>query len=80
MYLRVGANQRMYARRSYTMLAYLGDLGGLLDIIWIIGAVLTAALTRDVLQAAMITNSYHVQKYNHDNSEYYPSEGGIDNH
>ena len=60
MYLRVGSNQRMYARRSYTMLAYLGDLGGLIDIIWIFGAFLTAIMTRNVLQAAMITDSYHV--------------------
>ena len=60
MYFRAGSNQRTYARRSQTMIAYLGDLGGLIDIIWLIGALLTATMTKDVLAAAMINNSYHV--------------------
>ena len=56
----------------------MGDLGGLIDIIWVLGACITAALTRNVLEAALITDSYQIQKYNNDDSEYYKSTGGLD--
>ena len=61
------------------MIDYLGDLGGLIDIIYIIGGLLTLFLTRNALQAALITDSYQIQKYNHDESEYYATRGGTEN-
>ena len=70
-YFRVSSRTRLYTRKQYTALAYLGDLGGLIDIIWVLGACITAGLTRNVLQAALIQDSYQIQKYNNDDSEYY---------
>ena len=78
MYLRVSSLQRIYARSSYTMMAYLGDLGGLIDIIWITGALITTILTKNLFEAAMIKNSYKIQKYTHDDAEFYATEGGTD--
>ena len=39
----------------------------------------TQFLTRNALQAALITDSYQIQKYNHDESEYYATRGGTEN-
>ena len=61
-------------------MAYLGDLGGLIDIIYIVGGLLTAIFTRHALQSALITDSYQIQKFNHDESEYYPTKGGTEAH
>ena len=71
MYLRASPSTRTYERTSYTMLAYLGDLGGLIDIVWILGGMITAILIRNTFEAALISDSYQIQKYNHDYSEYY---------
>ena len=58
------------------MLAYLGDLGGLFEISWIVGAFLTGLITRNALKAALISDSYQIQKYGQDNSEYYTTKRG----
>ena len=63
-YLRVSPSTRLYTRWQYSIMAYLGDLGGLIDIIQLVGLLLTTFLTRNVLEAAMITDSYQIQKFN----------------
>lgn len=40
-YLRANNEERLYKRESYDMLTYLGDLGGLADILRIVGVSLT---------------------------------------
>ena len=70
---------RSYTRNQYTILTYLGDVGGLIDIVWIVGGLISAALTRDALAAAMIRNSYQVQGYNGDNCQYYETTQGGNN-
>ena len=77
MYLRASPSTRTYSRISYTMLNYLGDLGGLIDIVWILGGVITAILIRNKFEAAVISDSYQIQKYNRDYSEYYSSSNSV---
>ncbi len=52
---------------------FLGDLGGLMDIIWVTGGWITAFLTMNSFLAELIKDSYLIQRYNHDTSEYYPT-------
>ena len=49
MYFRASSSTRVYSRRSYTVTMYLGDLGGLIDIIWAVGTLISAFFTINAL-------------------------------
>ena len=55
------------------MLAYLGDVGGLIEIVFLtIGGSMAFIIDRN-FTAAIIRDVYKVQKYTRDHSEYYKS-------
>ena len=45
-YFRVAAKNRTYSTEPYQILDLLGDMGGLLDIVYVIGLVLTSSLVK----------------------------------
>ena len=53
-YLRSYNEQRFYKREGYSALDYLGDLGGLLDVLLIVGGLFTAIFAKKLFKAALI--------------------------
>ena len=64
---------REYRRETYSLLEYLGDLGGLIDIIFILIAALVNTIIERQFNAAILGQTYQVQTYNQDQSEFYES-------
>ena len=60
-YLRANNEQRLYKREGYDMLTYLGDLGGLADVLLIAGSSLTGLFSAKLFQAALISSAYKIQ-------------------
>ena len=58
----------------YKILDLLGDMGGLLDIMNAFGVLLTLSVVRDAFNRSLLRDTYQVQGYTVDNSEYYPSK------
>lgn len=54
----------------------MGDTGGLLKFIMVVGSAITAILTGTHFQAALIQAVYHIQNYSADETEYYTSSRG----
>ena len=73
-FFRADSEQRFYKREGYDMLTFLGDLGGLFDIIMIIGWGLTSIFAGNLLTAALIGEVYKIQNYFRDSSEFYESK------
>ena len=46
----------------YDLLTYLGDLGGLFDIAFFIGKLLTMSITAKFFNAALISQAYRIQQ------------------
>ena len=60
-YLRADNKMLLYKREEYDLLTYFGDIGGLLDFVFLFGwAVSTAFVTR-LLHASLIKSAYRVQ-------------------
>ena len=57
-YLRQDELKRFYKREEYDVLTYLGDLGGLLDLIILMGVALSSPFVLRMLHAALIKKSY----------------------
>ena len=55
----------------------MGDMGGLLEAIMVIGAVITGIVTGTQQKAALIQAIYHIQNYSADQTEYYTSKFGV---
>ena len=55
------------------MLEFLGDMGGLIEICFLIVWGLIAVLIERNFKAAIISDTFKVQKYSSDKSEYYNS-------
>ena len=55
------------------MLTYLGDLGGLLDIVMLLGWAISSIFVSRLLQAALVKQVYRVQRYLLDMTPYYVS-------
>jgi len=51
------------------LLEYLGDLGGLADIIYIIGGLMTSFVVEKMLIASLIKSIYYIQRYAADTTE-----------
>ena len=65
---------RVYHRSVGSMLEFLGDMGGLIEIVFLfVSGVIYLVLDRN-FKAAIISDTYKVQKYNRDESEFYKSK------
>ena len=60
-FLRANNEQRLYKREGYDILTYLGDLGGLADVLLIAGSTLTGLFSAKLFQAALISSAYRLQ-------------------
>ena len=59
-YFRADSSARLYRRSTYSLLEYLGDLGGLIDIIFILGSLIIAALIERQFNAALVGETYQI--------------------
>ena len=59
-FLRADNQSHIYKRVSYDILTYLGDLGGLLDSVLLIGFIFTSFFAGKMFKAAMINQFYRV--------------------
>ena len=50
----------VYKRVGYDVLTYLGDLGGMIDIVVVIGALFTGLFASRLFRAALISQAYRV--------------------
>ena len=57
-YFRADSEKHFYQREIYDVLSYLGDLGGLFDILFIIGISLTSFFFSKLFLAALIGQAY----------------------
>ena len=53
-YLRAESVQSYYKREEYDLLQYFGDLGGLLEIVMVVGWYLSFAMVSRLFQAALV--------------------------
>ena len=60
LYFRAAAEKRLYVQEKYDLLSYLGDLGGLFDILYMIGLALTSFYSSKLFIAAIINQAYKV--------------------
>ena len=70
-YLRADSMQKIYVREDYSILVYLGDIGGLLDFVLIFGWALSHSFVKRLFQAALVEKVYRLQNYLHDMTPYY---------
>ena len=61
------------------MLEFLGDIGGLIEIVGLTIATVMAFIVERRFYGAVISDMYKVQKYTRDNSEYYKSDTAFEN-
>ena len=59
-FLRANNQQRLYKRENYDVLTYLGDLGGLADILRMLGGGLTGLFSVKLFHAALIGSAYRI--------------------
>ena len=70
---------RVYNRSVGSMLEFLGDMGGLIEIVFLfVAGVIYLVLDRN-FWAAIISDTYKVQKYSRDESEFYKSKKDREN-
>ena len=72
-YFRVANKYRTKVKEPMKILDFLGDLGGLLDISLAFGALLTFHYVKKRFYQNLVEHTYQIQKYAHNNSEYYIS-------
>ena len=60
-YLRQDEQKRLYKREEYDILTYLGDMGGLLDIILLFGVFLSSKFVNRLFHAALVKQTYRIQ-------------------
>ena len=59
-YFRAGSKYRIYSLGPYNILDLLGDMGGLLDIVFILGAVITFFFVKDAFESSLLSETYQV--------------------
>ena len=74
LYLRTGVEKRHYSQEKYSFLEYLGDLGGLFDVLFLFGLGVTGFLSSKIFVAALINKVYKVQDYYKDFTQYYQTQ------
>ena len=65
-YLRADHTKNIYNRSVGSMLEFLGDIGGLIEIVFLTVASCIVFITERNFKAAMISDTYKVQKYSRD--------------
>ena len=55
----------------YDLLSFLGDVGGLLDIIMLMGRTLTMFFAARLFQGALVSKAYKIQNYFEDFTQFY---------
>ena len=74
LYLRSDPTQVVYHRSVGSMLEFLGDMGGLIEIVFLfMGGIIFLIIDRN-FKAELIRDTYKVQKYSRDQSEFYRSK------
>ena len=63
----------LYVREDYSLLVYLGDIGGLLDVVLVLGWVLSHKVVLRLLHGALVGKVYRLQHYLKDMTPYYKS-------
>ena len=53
-YFRAENSKNFYTREGYDLLTFLGDLGGLFDVIFLVGASMTSVFAGNMMKIAMI--------------------------
>ena len=74
LYFRQAEFIKIYKREEYDMLTYLGDMGGLLDIIIFVGMCLSSSIVSRLFYAALVKQTYRIQQYMKDMTPYYESK------
>lgn len=70
-FLRAESIQKLYRRTDYEILTYLGDLGGLIDVVVIFFYFLAQPFVRRIFQAQLVSKAYRLQKLMLDQEPYY---------
>ena len=70
-FFRADSENRIYKLEGYDILTFLGDIGGLFDIIIVLGMGITSMFAGQLFMAALISDSYNIQSYFRDSSEFY---------
>ena len=73
-YFRAASKRNLYSLDPYKILDLLGDLGGLLDFVRVVGWILTASVVKKAFDISLLSDAYQVQGYNKDSSEFYKSQ------
>ena len=73
MYFRAASKKNLYSLDPYKILDLLGDLGGLLEYVRAFGMILTASMVKKAFDISLLRETYQVQGYNKDHSEFYKS-------
>ena len=71
MFLRLDPIKKIYSRSVRSMLEFLGDMGGLIQIVFLFFAGVVGFVIDRNFKAEIISDTYKVQKYNRDQSEFY---------
>ena len=74
MYFRTAPTKRVYSKDPYKVLNLLGDMGGLLDIIFAFGVLITIGYVKRAFARSLLGDAYQVQRYSENISEFYPSK------
>ena len=59
-FFRADNENKLYKRIGYDILTYLGDLGGILDVVVVAGHVCTTIFASRLFQAALIGQAYRI--------------------
>lgn len=62
-YLRAADSSLFYKREKYDLLDYLGDLGGLKEIVFFIGFLITNQVVHRLLMAHLVATTYRIQNH-----------------
>ena len=73
-FLRQDSERRIYRREDYDTITYLGDLGGLFEIVRAFGMVITSPFVARLFYAALVSNVYLIQSYLRDMTPYYETK------
>ena len=62
-FFRADNELRLYKRARDDIVTYMGDLGGLLDVLVVLGYTLTGIFASKIFKAALIGSAYRIQSY-----------------
>lgn len=65
-YFRQDETTRNYVRRTYDILDYLGDLGGIFELVWLVFSLSIGFLIARQFNAKLVSDLYKVQEYSVD--------------